>query len=197
MELSDKVKALIIKARIMNIQEWDLEENAMTLIQKADDEGRYLTDQDLEQLQRRTPQTLPWLNIVQQIQEQAPSIVDEARSQVLNRFPSINQPGGDLYPPSRAEACWRDFWHFLRCISYGIAGATPNYTSDIGLSYMQKLYQELQVPLDAMILGLEEIKTASLKRLKSEDHLQIAPYFDHLIAKLKAFQTTTNTINRG
>jgi allophycocyanin-B len=78
-------------------------------------------------------------------------------------------PGGGLYPAERAEACWRDFWHFLRCVSYGIAGGRSDYLSDVGLAYMQQLYRELNVPLAAMVVGVTGLKSASLKRLAATD----------------------------
>ena len=53
---------------------------------------------------------------------------------------------------------------------------------------MNLLYQELQVPLDAMVLGLENIKLAALKRVEDESlHPRLAPYFDHLIEQLRQF----------
>ncbi len=190
MQLSDKVKALIAKARIVNVRQWQdaFPTEAIALVQAADDEGRYLTDDDLQQLQSQTNAPLPWVDVVQQLRDQAPEIVDESRATVLSSFPGITEPGGGLYPAMRAEACWRDFWHFLRCITYGIAGAQVNYTSDQGLGYMRELYQELSVPLDAMVMGLEGIKTASLNRVTAEQRSQLAPYFDHLIDHLRQFQ---------
>ena len=161
---------------------------AIAIVQSADDEGRYLTDEDLQQFQAYAMVPLPGIAIAQHLRHQASEIVEESRAQVLEAFPGITDPGGGLYPEIRAEACWRDFWHFLRCITYGIAGGQVNYTSDEGLGYMQTLYQELQVPLDAMVMGLEEIKSASLKRLPAEQRLPLAPYFDHLIDRLRQFQ---------
>ena len=117
-------------------------------------------------------------------------IVDEARAEVFAQFPHIAEPGGGLYPPERAEACWRDFWHYLRPITYGLAGGQPEYTSAPGLASMKILYQELQVPLDAMIVGLEGIKTASLSRIEPSEHAIVSPYFDHLINQLKSFPTS-------
>jgi hypothetical protein len=38
-----------------------------------------------------------------------------------------------------------------------------------------------------MVVGLEGIKTASLKRLDSEQKSELAPYFDCLIGQLKMF----------
>jgi Phycobilisome protein len=62
------------------------------------------------------------------------------------------------------------------------------YTSDVGLHNMDLLYQELQVPLDAMVLGLQELKTASLARIKPNLQQDLAPYFDRLIAKMQEFK---------
>ena len=89
----------------------------------------------------------------------------------------------------RAEACWRDFWHFLRCTSYGIAGASIDYTSQEGFGYMEQLYQELQVPLDAMVLGLENLKLYSLQEFSAEKRHDLGFYFEELINNLKQFST--------
>jgi hypothetical protein len=53
---------------------------------------------------------------------------------------------------------------------------------------MQLLYRELRVPLDAMVLGLENLKAASLKRLPDRQQT-LAPYFDHLLTKLSSFSS--------
>ena len=45
-----------------------------------------------------------------------------------------------------------------------------------GLHYMNVLYQELHVPLDAMIVGLENIKYASLQRLESQSRRESLGY---------------------
>ena len=187
--LSEKVKQLIAKARIVSFAGWNTAypQTAIQIYQAADDEGRYLTDDDLHKIQILVPDRASNFEIVRILRDRAPEIVAEARSQVLDQFPNITQPGGDLHPPLRAEACWRDFWHFLRCITYGIAGQNTQYTSAEGLHFMQQLYQELRVPLAAMVVGLEGIKTASLKRLNTDPSDRLNPYFDHLMAQLKQF----------
>ncbi|MDJ0728182.1 MAG: phycobilisome protein, partial [Prochloraceae cyanobacterium] len=88
----------------------------------------------------------------------------------------------------RAEACWRDFWQFLRCITYGIAGANLNYLAAEGLENMELLYQELKVPLLAMVTGLENLKYFSLQEFPTTERVAIAPYFDKLIAEMKQFK---------
>lgn len=187
--LSEKVQALIQKARIVSFVTWQDTHpaEALQVFQSAADERQYLTDEDLSQIQLLAPGTVLLSAIVQHLRDHVTEIVDEARAGVLATFPDITEPGGGLYPELRAEACWRDFWHFLRCITYGIAGQHTDYTSSEGLGYMQQLYQELQVPLDAMVVGLEGIKIASLKRVEHEYQAELIPYFEHLITELSRF----------
>jgi Phycobilisome protein len=189
-ELSNTVKELIIKARIVSFDAWksNHKPEIIELFQSADDRRVYLTDAELDRIQTESPNTSELVPIARLLRDLATEIVDDARDRVLIAFPQIAQPGGGLYPPERAEACWRDFWHFLRCITYGIAGGSVEYTSEVGLHNMNLLYQELQVPLDAMVLGLQELKTASLARIAPELQVNVAPYFDRLISKLQGFQ---------
>ncbi|MDZ8185540.1 MAG: phycobilisome protein [Nostoc sp. ChiSLP02] len=189
-QLTETVKQLIAKARIMSFAQWQQShpQAAIAIFQAADDNLRYLSDEDLVEIQTLAPNHCALIPVAQLLRDRAGEIVDEAREQVLLTYPEIIEPGGDLYPPERAQACWRDFWHFLRCITYGIAGGHAEYTSPTGLHYMNLVYQELQVPLDAMILGLKSIKAASLKRCQGNHQETLTPYFDHLIAQLAAFQ---------
>ncbi len=189
MHLSERAKQLIPKARIVSFTSWKklYPQQVTDIFQQADDEGRYLSDRDLDEVQALEPNLSSSLEKVRLLREKASEIVDRARKQVLAQYPNISQPGGDLYPPERAEACWRDFWHFLRCITYGIAGQSSEYLSQEGLDNMQLLYRELRVPLKAMVLGLESLKTFSLQQFDSQEQDTLAPYFDRAIAKLKQF----------
>ncbi|AFY95015.1 phycobilisome protein [Chamaesiphon minutus] len=190
MELSTTVRELIIKARIVSFEDWKTTHSPaiIDLFQSADDRREYLTDDELDKIEANSSSNSSLIPIARLLRDAATEIVDDARDRVLATFPAITQPGGGLYPAARAEACWRDFWHFLRCVTYGIAGGSVEYTSDMGLDYMNLLYQELQVPLDAMVLGLQELKTASLTRVEPELKPTLAPYFDRLISKLQDFK---------
>ncbi|NES83405.1 MAG: phycobilisome protein [Moorea sp. SIO2B7] len=192
MQLTERAKQLIPKARIVSFATWKTlhSEKVIAIFQQADDEGRYLTDSDLEQIKTLSANTLSFVETARLLRDNAAKIVAEAREQVLAQYPNITQPGGDLYPPERAEACWRDFWHFLRCITYGIAGQSTQFTSKEGLNYMQQLYEELKVPLDAMVLGLKQLKIFSLNRFDTQFKEDLSPYFDHLISELNNFRLT-------
>ncbi|MBW4588856.1 phycobilisome protein [Aetokthonos hydrillicola Thurmond2011] len=186
-QLSETVKELIPKARIVSFAEYP--KATIPIFQAADDAFRYLTDEELQEIEALSPNTSEFIPVAKFLGDHVAEIVEEARLKILETYPDIINPGGGLFPPERAGACWRDLWHFLRCITYGIAGHCDKYTSSTGLYYMNLLYQELQVPLDAMILGLETMKTASLKQWNSSSQREyLAPYFDHLITQLANFQ---------
>jgi len=187
--LTDKVKELIKKSRIVSFTTWQTKYSAqvISIFQQADDEGRYLSDQDLQQLNNLIPELAESLTQAKLLRDHASDLVGKARGEVLAAYPNITEPGGGLYPPMRAEACWRDFWHFLRCISYAVAGSSVDYLSEPGLGYMEQLYQELKVPLDAMILGLEQLKFYSLQEFPTDKKSDIEIYFDKLINQLKKF----------
>ena len=186
--LSDKVKELIKKSRIVSF-DWQYPSEVINIFQQADNEGRYLTDEDLERIQAIVPSLSEGLAKGKLLRDNVADIISDARGVVLDTYPGITEPGGGLYPAMRAEACWRDFWHFMRCISYGISGQTVNYTSDRGLEYMEQLYQELQVPLEAMVLGLEQLKVFSLEQFKAAERNNLEPYFDRLIESMRQFSS--------
>jgi len=185
--LSEKVQELIKKSRIVSLDWQEYPDAVVDIFQQADDQGRYLTDEDIKQIEAAIPSLASGLTQGKLLRDNVVEIVDNARTVVLDAHPGITEPGGGLYPAMRAEACWRDFWHFLRCISYGISGQRVDYTSDRGLGYMEQLYQELQVPLDAMILGLEQLKIFSLKYFETTQQNDLEPYFDPLIESMRQF----------
>jgi Phycobilisome protein len=181
-QFSPAVLALIDKARIVSFTTWteSYAPEVLQLLQAADDDRRYLTDADLAAIDPISSAPVAGF-----LRDRATEIIDEARVEVLSQFPGITELGGGLYPPERATACWRDFWQFLRCVTYGIAGQRADYTNLIGLDYMNQLYREFQVPLPAMVAGMQALKAASLRRL--ENPAAVAMYFDRLITDLQNF----------
>lgn len=189
--LTDRIKDLIARARIVSFAGWEATHPsaAIKIFQAAEQARVYLTDADYQQLAELAPQAASLISVSKLLRDRVDEIVAEARAEVYDRFPDIAAPGGSLYPTERAEACWRDFWHYLRVISYGIAGGYPQYTSPDGLASMRSLYQELAVPLDAMAVGLTGLKSASLRRIDPSQHAIVSPYFDHLIDRLQEFKS--------
>ncbi len=187
--INDRVKDLISKANIVSFESWKSTHPAavIDIFQAAETARVYLTDADYQQIENLSPQTASLIPVSKLLRDRVVEIVDAARAEVLIEFPQITAPGGGLYPAERAAACWRDFWHYLRPITYGLAGGESEYLSAEGMKYMELLYRELQVPLDAMAVGLVGIKTASLNRIEPSQQATVAPYFDSSIDRLKSF----------
>ncbi|MEO1133562.1 MAG: phycobilisome protein [Cyanobacteria bacterium J06639_1] len=186
---SAAAKAALARAGIVKADEWQgtYPEATVTCVRNADTDKRFLTDAELDEIAAQSASQSETLASVRGLRDRADDIVTEARTNVLSQFPGITEPGGDLYPAARAEACWRDFWHFLRCTSYGIAGQNLQFVSAEGTHHMNILYRELNVPLAAMRQGVAELKTASMKRLEGDRATLVAPYFDRLIERLSDF----------
>ncbi|AFY37061.1 Phycocyanin [[Leptolyngbya] sp. PCC 7376] len=187
--LSPKVKELITKARIVSFETWtdSYPPELIAVFQAADDESRYLTDADFEVILQAAPSLEKSAAIAKSLRDNATNIVSQARVNVLAEFPGITDEGGELYPAFRADACWRDFWHFLRCVTYGITTDRTDYTSKAGLGFMEQLYQELKVPLPAMLCGIQGLKTVSLSYVEKDVDIKFAQSFDHLLTQLQQF----------
>ena len=94
MELSEQVKDLIKKARIVDFSSWRPSHppESIALFQKADDDRRYLTDEDFEAITQLAPKMTSHATIARQLRDQAAEIVDEARVKLLPQFPGILEP---------------------------------------------------------------------------------------------------------
>ena len=186
--LSARALALIPKARILGLPgDPRLSSAQRTIFAEADEQRRQLLPSELDQL-RGNPRSAA--RLVATLQPEAEVLVARARSQLLDEKPELIQPGGGLYPPFRAAACWRDLWQFLRCVLYGAASGIVDFTSPRGVQAMELLYQELHVPLGAMVRGLELLKLHTITLCPSDQPMgdTVEDCFDHLIGSLRGFQ---------
>lgn len=93
--------------------------------------------------------------------------VTAARKAVLFSFEGIDQPGGKLYPEYRSDACWRDLMAFTRVAGYMCAcGGDAKALSENGFDVLKQVYEELDVPVDAVIVGIGAIWEFSLNKAK-------------------------------
>ena len=100
---------------------------------------------------------------LQQLQGQAQPLVDQARHDLLEAQPHLVKPGGALYPEHRAEACWRDCFHFFRVCCYAVAVAEPKFTNPQGMAALGELYAALGVPVDGLLLALARLQELATK----------------------------------
>lgn len=186
--LSARALALIPKARILGLPgDPRLSAAQRTIFAEADELRRQLLPDELDHLSGNPRSAARLVGI---LQPEAEALVARARSQLLEEQPELIQAGGGLYPPFRAAACWRDLWQFLRCVLYGAASGIVDFTSPRGVQAMELLYQELHVPLGAMVRGLELLKqhTMTICPIHQSTGDTVVACFDHLIDSLQGFQ---------
>ena len=62
------------------------------------------------------------------LQDLVPELVNQSRSALISDEPDLVKPGGKLHPQERADACWRDGFHFLR-VSLAMFALATNHRS--------------------------------------------------------------------
>ena len=88
-QLTERAKQLIPKARIVSFKGWEevLPTEIIQSFQAADDEGRYLTQKDLNFLKSGSQLPIFSIDAASFLGEYAAEIVDEAREKVLAAYP--------------------------------------------------------------------------------------------------------------
>ena len=168
---SQAIRQLAAKAQVLGLpQLTSLSHNTRTLLQRADQGRRLLTPDEIHNLCQQSGVLAAPL---QALQNQAQHLVDQARQHLLLAKPELVKPGGALYPEHRAEACWRDCFHFLRVCCYAVAAGQPKFTNPQGMAALGELYAALGVPVDGLLLALE-----SLQQLACQSYSQTAPQTD-------------------
>ena len=185
-----KIKELAAKAEFFGLHKNILlpEEHQKILI-SANKEKRLLSTQELKILCNRSHSDA---NKLEELQTKLPQLIDEAKKILLTRIPNITEPGGSLYPKERAEACWRDCFHFARISIYGTAAGDTNITDKQGLKVVKELYSILEVPVNALVICLKELQS-KCRETYTINHPQkdislLDGCFNHLVEKMEAMQ---------
>lgn len=98
--------------------------------------------------------------------------IEYARETIKQTFGGITEPGGKLYPKMRSEACWRDLESFTRVVGYAIAADGLGF-SERGLDTLARVYRELDVPLDAVLVGVDAVRRAAVQDARNAQNLPV------------------------
>ena len=177
---------LIREARVLGLQEnLSLPASIRQIIDAADASRRLMTTEDYQAL-------CHWSGIqpacIEVLQTHMDELVQEARKHLLQRQPSLVEPGGALHPAKRAEACWNDCWQFMRVITIAVAINQPQFTDQQGMQSLRKLYALMGVPTEGLKIALRELKRLSLQSIEATEWERerdaLAQAFDHLVQEL-------------
>ena len=187
---AQKIKELAAKAEFFGLHKnIQLPDEHQKILISANKEKRLLSTQELKILCNRSHSDA---NKLEELQTKLPQLIDEAKKILLTRIPNITEPGGSLYPKERAEACWRDCFHFARISIYGTAAGDTNITDKQGLKVVKELYSILEVPVNALVICLKELQS-KCRETYTINHPQkdislLDGCFNHLVEKMEAMQ---------
>ena len=177
---------LIQRARVLGLNNNpDLPASIRQIIETVDDQKRLMSSEEALAL-------CDWSGIqpgcIHALQTEIEQLVQKARVTLLERDPTLVEPGGALHPAQRAEACWNDCWQFMRVITIAVAIDHPQFTDPEGMQSMRSLYALLGVPTEGLKIALTELKRLSIQaidqpRWTREGHA-LTQAFDHLAAEL-------------
>ena len=187
---SEQVQSLAQRAQIFGLPDHQsLNSELRAILAKANRESRLLTEEEIHHACHHSGVN-PFPLI--QLQTQVPDLVDRAREALLTQQPGLVRLGGALFPQERADACWRDCFHFLRISLYAVAAGESNFTDPSGLNAMEELYCLLKVPVPALLIALTQLRDMACEAYSREganhDEDLLKSALNHLIKKMSAFQ---------
>jgi hypothetical protein len=193
--MDKRLQQLVKEARILGLPyDVSLPKRLRDIFRTADDQRRHLS---LEELQEICAFSSIDPKALLRLQDKADLIVALAKEQLIREEPSLILSGGALFPESRAEACWRDCWHFLRIAIYAAAADRATYTSPTGIEAMSKLYKELKVPISSMQRAMTHLRQSAIFIFTDKGNIAhrqtIDRSFDHLEEILKSLQLENTT----
>ena len=185
---SPKVRELIKVANIFALPKQNkLPEKSTKILESANNSKRLLSRKELNILCKNSNCKAEKL---EEMQHRLPSLINEAKAILLRKQPEITEKGGSLYPKERAEACWRDCFHFARISIYGTAVGETDITDKEGLKAVHELYSILEVPVDALAICLKELQLKCreiyTERNEREDIRLLDGCFNHLAEKMNS-----------
>ena len=178
-----KLNELIKKAIVQGLSEDEsLDIRIRTIIKKADQQKRHLTQEEINIICRIT--RISEIE-VSMMQAKSKDLVAKARKMLIEEQPDLLQPKGALYPSKRAEACWNDCWQFLRVIGYAYACNKPEFTSPKGMTSLREVYEKLEVPLNGLRAALKFLKILTANEMETtRGKAQLTNIFEHLREEL-------------
>ena len=157
---AEQIKELAQQSKVCGLSgDPSIPEQLRDLIDEADQHKRLLSDEEIQLC-------CGWSGVeaapLIALQGQVSHLVDQSRADLLSEQPELVQPGGKLFPQLRAEACWRDCFHFLRVSIYGSALRRTDATDSDGMRCLAELYALLDVPVPALLLALDRLRVHSV-----------------------------------
>jgi len=154
-------------------------------IVNADAEARYLSPGELDRIKSFVTSGDSRLRIAQTLTDSRERIVKSAGDALFQKRPDVVSPGGNAYGEEMTATCLRDLDYYLRLITYGVVSGDVTPIEEIGIVGVREMYKSLGTSIDAVALGVAEMKNAAIGMMSSEDASEAASYFDYVIGAMQ------------
>ena len=154
-------------------------------IVNADAEARYLSPGELDRIKSFVPSGESRLRIAQTLTDSRERIVKSAGDALFQKRPDVVSPGGNAYGEEMTATCLRDLDYYLRLITYGVVSGDVTPIEEIGIVGVREMYKSLGTSIDAVALGVAEMKNAAVGMMSAEDAGEAASYFDYVIGAMQ------------
>jgi allophycocyanin alpha subunit len=154
------------------------------MILQADDEARYLTPGELEQIEIFIKSSDRRLQLAQALTQSRGRIVKLAANELFSNRPRLTAIGGNAHGKEMTATCLRDMDYYLRLISYSIVAGNNTPIKEIGIIGVRQMYKSLGTPIDSVAESVRNMKKIAIALLPKEDVSEVGAYFDYLITTL-------------
>ena len=154
-------------------------------IVNADAEARYLSPGELDRIKNFVSSGESRLRIAQTLTDSRERIVKTAGDALFQKRPDVVSPGGNAYGEEMTATCLRDLDYYLRLVTYGVVSGDVTPIEEIGIVGVREMYKSLGTSIDAVALGVAEMKNAAVGMMSSDDASEAAAYFDYVIGAMQ------------
>lgn len=160
-----------------------MQDTITSVINPADERGKYLDNAELEKL-RKYYQT-------GNLRVKAAATISSSASNIISRtvannllYGDITCPGGNMYPTRRYAACLRDLNYFLRYATFAMLAADPSILDERVLNGLRETYDTLGVPTDRTVQAIQAMKEVITDLVGAEAGQEMGVYLDHICSGL-------------
>jgi allophycocyanin alpha subunit len=111
--------------------------------------------------------------------------VKQAGNQLFQKRPDVVSPGGNAYGEELTATCLRDLDYYLRLVTYGVVSGDITPIEEIGIVGVREMYKSLGTPIEAVSLGVNELKNVAVSLMSAEDSAEAGSYFDYVVGALQ------------
>lgn len=152
------------------------------MILQADNELRYLTAGELNNLRDYLNSAEKRFRIINTLRDREKEIINQSTKMLFQMHPEYINVGGNAAGSKQRSLCIRDYGWYLRLITYGILAGDKTPIEKIGTFGVRDMYNSLNVPIIGMVDSIKCLKSVAISEFRNnKEYIEIViPYFDYL-----------------